>query len=323
MASSVLCIGVANVDVIAHVDTGFLVRHRIDKGTSTLMRAADILTLTGDLKSPVSIPGGCAANTACGVGLCGIETSFAGMIHDDFYGEIFRNGFAPYNVTFRGAVNTEKSTSLCLTLVTPDKERSFVFSPDAASWFLSEDNLPDLESGRSTIVYTEANLFRMTAGTTRQSMVHAVIDKYHGADAKIMLNLIDTEITVHQRQVIFDLIRQKKIACILSNIEELMALFSADTPDQAFEAASKIQQLFATTLGKDGAVLIHDGKIEKIEPVFVPHEDVQDLIGAGDQFAAGFIAGIAAGKSPLDAARQGTVKASEIILVPGARPKTA
>lgn len=322
MTSSVLCIGVANVDVIAHVDTGFLVLHRIDKGTSTLMRAADILALAGDLKSPISIPGGCAANTACGVSLCGIETSFAGMIHDDFYGDIFRNGFVPYNVAFRGAINAEKSTSLCLTLVTPDKDRSFVFSPDAASWFLSESDLPDLEAGRSTIVYTEANLFRMTAGTTRQSMVHAVIDKYHGTDTKIMLNLIDTEITVHQRQVIFDLILQGKLACVISNIEELMALFSADSPEQAFQSAAALPQLFATTLGKDGAVLIREGHIERVEPVFVPHEDVQDLIGAGDQFAAGFIAGIAAGKSPLDAARQGTVKASEIILVPGARPKT-
>lgn len=319
MKNSILCIGVANVDVIKHVDTGFLVRHRIDKGTTTLMRSADILSMIHELQNPAFIPGGCAANTSCGISALGIETIFTGMIHADEGGQVFSNGFSPYGVKFHAGFHPEKKTSFCATLVTPDKERSFVLSPDAASWYLGEANLPDHDLEKPLIVYTEANLFRMTAGTTSQSMAHAVIEKYTGPKTRIILNLIDTDITIHQRQTVMNLIRQKKLAYIMCNAEELMALCDSDL-DTAMETAGKTGQVFITTLGKDGAAIIENGTITRIEPIFVAHEDIRDLIGAGDQFAAGFVAGIASGKSVLDACRQGALKASEIIVVEGARP---
>ena len=320
MKNSVLCIGVANVDVIKHVDTGFLVRHRIDKGTTTLMRSADILSMIDDLQNPAFIPGGCAANTSCGVSALGIETIFTGMIHDDQSGQAFREGFTPYGVQFHAGFHPEKKTSLCATLVTPDKERSFVLSPDAASWYLGEANLPEHDPEKQLIVYTEANLFRMTSGTTLQSLVHAVIETYTGPNTRIILNLIDTDITIHQRQTIMALIQSKKLAYVMCNAEELMALFNSGL-ETAIESAGKTGQIFITTLGKDGAVIIEHDNVTKIDAIFVPHEDIADLIGAGDQFAAGFVAGIAAGKSVLDACRQGALKASEILVVEGARPR--
>ncbi len=91
--------------------------------------------------------------------------------------------------------------------------------------------------------------------------------------------------------------------------------------ESALEEVRKTGQTFIVTTGKDGAAVIRGEKITRITPVFVPHGDIRDSIRAGDQFAAGFIAGIAAGKSLLDACRQGTLKASEILAVEGARPQ--
>lgn len=323
MNPDVLCIGVANVDVIAYVDTGFLLRHRVDKDTSTLMRSVDILTMIADLKDPLIIPGGCAANTACGIAAQGIHTSFSGMIHDDAYGTVFRDGFKQYGVDFIAGVHPEKHTALCLTLVTPDKDRSFVFSPDAASWFLSESNLPDRQPGKNLIVYTEANLFRMTAGTTRTSMLHAVLERYSAPDTQIILNLIDTEITIHHRQTLHTLINDRKLSLIISNHEELMALFSTKTIEDALTAAQSTGQIFVTTLGKEGAMIITPDGLEKIKSTGIPMEDVIDTVGAGDQFAAGLVAGLAMGQSMRDSCLNGTRRAAEILGVAGARPKAA
>lgn len=323
----VLCIGVANVDVIAHVDTGFLVRNRIDRGTSTLMRTADITRLVAEMEEVRIIPGGCAANTACGIALLGIETEFTGMVHDDEYGRVFRDAFPPYGVRFNAAEHPEKRTSLCLTLVTPDKDRSFVFSPDAASWFLAEDNLPERQDHRPLIVYTETNLFRMTAGTTRQSMLHAVIDKYHAPDCRIILNLIDTEITIHHRHAVMELIRHARLSLILSNGDELRALLSVGDTREALDKAQEISretgQVFITTLGKDGAMIISPDGAEQISGATIALEDIIDTVGAGDQFSAGFVAGLAQGKSLQDACLDGAVKAVEILGIAGARPKIA
>jgi sugar/nucleoside kinase (ribokinase family) len=152
-------------------------------------------------------------------------------------------------------------------------------------------------------------------------MVHAVIYKYSGPNTQIILNLIDTEITTHQRQTIHALIKQKKLNYIICNAEEMMALFDTDL-DSALKAASAVEQIFIVTLGRQGAIVIDGANSTKIDPIFVAHEDISDLIGAGDQFAAGFIAGIAAGKTIQESCRLGTQKASEILVVEGARPHT-
>lgn len=319
--AAVICIGVANVDIVAHVDTGFLMRHRVDKATSTLMRSEDLFSLIAELKNALTIPGGCAANTACGIATEGIDTQFAGMIHDDEYGRVFEDGFKPYGVTFSPGYHPEKHTALCLTLVTQDKERSFVFSPSAASWGLSEDNLPQRDPARPLIVYTESNLFRMTAGTTRQSMVHAVIEKYRGEDVQIILNLIDTEITSHHRRTILDMMAEKSFAYIISNQDELMALFSVKTLDEAFEAAKKSGQDFITTMGRDGAYIIKENRVQQISGKELAMEDVIDTVGAGDQFSAGFVAALAKGADVEAACVNGTQHAIRILGLAGARPQ--
>lgn len=318
----VLCIGVANVDVIAHVDTGFLLKHRIDKGTSTLTRSVDLAKLIGELANPLIIPGGCAANTACGVAMAGIDTAFVGMVSGDSYGRIFTDGFAPYGVRFLGAKHAEKHTSLCVTLVTQDKDRSFVFSPDAASWFLSDTMLPAPQPGKPIIVYAEANLLRMTAGTRQKTMLHAVIEKYRDPAATIILNLNDTEITTRQRGIILDFVESGDLAYIVSNCDELRALFDTDNDEDAFYAARRSGQTFVTTLGRDGCALISEDAIIRTPALFIPHEDIVDMIGAGDQFAAGFITGLASGKTPREACATGIKFATGILEVAGARPRT-
>lgn len=318
-----LCIGVCNVDVIAHVDDSFLERHNLDKGTTTVLSSDALLNLMGYLNRPFYLPGGCAANTACGLGLEDVDTTFCGMIGTDFYGDIFRNGFKSYNVAYHPVTDVKKHTSLCITLITPDKERSFVLATDMASWFLPENTLPDRDTSRPLIVYIETNMFRMTAGTDKPSMVHAVLDKYAADDTRIILNLVDTEVTGHHRDLITALMGDR-LAFIVGNHEEMKALFNTDSIEAMEDAVLASGQSCVITMGDRGVTLIHQGKISRIPSVVhLKPADIVDTVGAGDQFSAGFIAGLVEGLDLEACCAQGMQHATEILRQPGARPLAA
>jgi len=323
MTAHALCIGVANVDVIAHVDTAFLLRHRIEKNTSTLMRSEDLLELIPTLDRPVIVPGGCSANTACGIAAQGIQTRFIGAIHDDSYGAIFREAFKDYGVAFDPVMCADKFTAICLTLVTPDKDRSFVFSPNSASWSVSRFDLPELNPDQETFIYTETNLFRMTAGAERASLLDDLIAKYKNPKHKIILGLIDTEITEKNRQALHQMIKDKSLYMIISNHEELMALFNTHDRDDALKIASGMDQLFITTLGRHGAAIVTPDNIEIMDTRIIPSEEIVDTVGAGDQFAAGVIAALANGKDLKAACAVGAQCAAEVLKMVGARPAIA
>ena len=77
-------------------------------------------------------------------------------------------------------------------------------------------------------------------------------------------------------------------------------------------------KLAVVTRSEKGCVVISKDAMETVaaEPV----EQVADVTGAGDLFAAGFLVGLARGKDHRAAARLGALAAAEVIQHIGARP---
>ena len=90
--------------------------------------------------------------------------------------------------------------------------------------------------------------------------------------------------------------------------------------DADLRAVGAICPLVVCTRSGDGVSVLHEGtridvSVEKIVPV--------DATGAGDQFAAGFLYGLATGADMEKAARMGSVAAREVISHMGPRPETS
>ena len=74
----------------------------------------------------------------------------------------------------------------------------------------------------------------------------------------------------------------------------------------------------AVTRSEHGSIVLDGGNVHEV-PAY-PVDAVVDTTGAGDQYAAGFLFGLAHGKALDDCARLGALAAAEVITHYGPRP---
>lgn len=319
----ITCIGVCNVDVITNVDDNFLAAHNLPKGASGLVDAHKLGYLLEIAEAPTLCAGGSTANLACGLGLRGLDVDFIGKVGSDSYGGVFKKEFEPYQVHFSLPVDHDRQTSTCLTLITPDKERSFVFSTGTAGWYLKPADLPALPDHESQIICIEANTTKMPSGhSAAESVFTAALLKYGFSKRRIFVGLNDREIINAARPQMLDALECPHMTMI-GNIGELLALFEAHDMALAFEKAQDSGRQFVITNGADGVYLIIGQALHHVPVPPMKDEDIIDTIGAGDQFAAGYIAAIIEGQSPQEAARAGVKAAQQILRQVGGRPQIA
>lgn len=318
----ITCIGLANVDVIASVSDDFITSHHIAKGASTTLDACTTGSILGKLQNASFHPGGCAANTACGIAGFGVPVRYVGKVGDDSYAEMFRQGFAIHpEISWETAPYSQKMTSTCLTLVTPDKDRSFAFCTDTAGWFIGPDDLPDTsDNAPGHTVYLEANTALMNTGRDGRSLMEEAALKYRDTGTEIVINLNDREIVNASKPLLTDLLGQD-IACFLGNAQEIFALFGTEDFEAICRQIWDSNNVFAITNGPDGAYLIRDGDVTHIPAHKLQASRIINTVGAGDQFAAGFLAARAENKSLEDACTQGIEAATAVIQQVSARPK--
>lgn len=104
----------------------------------------------------------------------------------------------------------------------------------------------------------------------------------------------------------------------IGNDQEWMTLYETDDLSAALAQAAAVCDIVACTRSGDPVwIWAGDQRIE------VPVETVTpvDATGAGDQFAAGFLYGLASGKDLATAAKMGVVCAAEVIGHIGPRPE--
>jgi len=105
---------------------------------------------------------------------------------------------------------------------------------------------------------------------------------------------------------------------VIGNVHEWCSLYQTEDLEEALARASADCGTIVCTRSGDDVILIR-GR-ERVE-VPVHRVTPVDATGAGDQFAAGFLYGLATGQSLAKAGRMGCVAAAEVISHFGARPE--
>jgi len=138
------------------------------------------------------------------------------------------------------------------------------------------------------------------------------------ADRTIALSLSDAFVVERHRAGLLDFI-DAEVDVLFANEVEISALFETDF-DAALAALRGRVKIAAVTRGAQGSVILANGA--SVEVAADPAVRLVDTTGAGDQYAAGFLVGLAAGR-PLEACgRLGSIAAAEVIGHFGPRPQT-
>ena len=314
----VLGIGNAIVDVIATSDDGFLAKQSLNKGSMTLIDEARSHALYAAMGPGTVISGGSAANTIVGVASFKLSTAFIGKVKADESGVAFAHDIRAMNVHFdTPQANDGPATARCLVLVTPDGERTMNTYLGACQNLTSADVDEDLVKA-ADITYLEGYLW--DPPEAKKAFIKAA-GIAHAAGKRVALTLSDSFCVDRYRAEFLDLMRSKTVDIVFANQHELRSLYETSDFDSAVTAIRQEGVLAAITRSEHGSLVVSREETHAV-PAY-PIEKLVDTTGAGDLYAAGFLAGLARGVELSDCARLGALAAAEVIQHYGARPIAA
>jgi len=312
----VLCIGNAIVDVIADCDDAFLSNQGLHKGSMRLIDEEEAVRLYEAMGLGREISGGSAGNTAAGLAALGLKAAFVGQVADDQLGKIYQHDIESQGIDFLvPARNDVGATARSLILVTPDAQRTMNTFLGAAQQL--ETRSVDLRAvADSGIVYLEGYLWDPPEP---RAAMEAAIEAAHAAGRRVAFTLSDTFCVDRHREGFWQLLRDGKIDILFANEAEAASMVMVNDVEDAITCLAKLAPTLVVTRSEAGATAIAGG--ERADVPAEPIERLVDTTGAGDLFAAGFLAGQARGFGLEASLKLGAIAAAEVIQHYGARPE--
>ena len=308
-------IGNAVVDVISQADDGFLAEMGIEKGIMQLIGRERAETLYGAMNGRTQTPGGSVANTIAGAGALGLDTAFIGRVRDDRLGHFYADAMNEAGIDFVNppVPDGDLPTSRSMIFVSPDGERSMNTYLGISTGLTSAD-VPEEVSGNARIMFLEGYLFDHEAGKTAFREAARATRRGGGLTG---IAISDPFCVDRHRGDFLSLI-QHDLDFVIGNEAEIQSLFETDHLGDALMMTAALCPLVVCTRSGEGVTVMEgtsriDIPVQKITPV--------DATGAGDQFAAGFLFGLATGRDLETCARIGNACAAEVIGHIGPRPE--
>ena len=311
----VLGIGNAIVDVIARAEDDFLVAQGMHKGAMALIDEARAKAIYEAMGPATESSGGSAANTIAGVASFGARAAFVGKVKDDELGKAFAHDIRSIRVAFDTKPAADgPSTARCYIMVTPDGERTMNTYLGAAQ-DLRPSDIDEAQIAAAEVVYLEGYLW--DPPQAKEAFVKAA-GIAHRNGRRVALTLSDAFCVDRYRSEFLDLIRKGTVDIVFANEHELRSLYETADFETGAKALREDAKLAVVTRSEKGCVVIDKAGMTAVPAA--PVEQVADVTGAGDLFAAGFLVGLARGKDHRTAARLGGLAAAEVIQHIGARP---
>ena len=312
----IVAIGDAIVDVIATADDAFVEQRGLTKGGMQLLTASQADELYAAMGPAREISGGSAANSMAGAAALGLDVAFVGQVADDQLGAIFAHDMLSLGVRFETPpLEAPPPTGRCLIIVTPDAQRTMNTCP-GASHELTAQSL-DAELIRSaSVTFLEGYLWGPER--PRAAMLEAARIA-HSAGRTVAFTLSESLCIGGRREGVRGMIEAGTVDILFGNEDEVRHLTGCGELADCLAQLTRHVRTAVITRGPYGAVAVEDG--EQAEIAAAPVRRIVDTTGAGDLFAAGFLAGRCRGR-PLKACLEtGAIAAAEVISHFGARPE--
>ncbi len=313
MAIEVDLIGVGSpvVDLLAHVKEDFLAEVAGDKGGMELVDAAVLTELTEKLEgAPKQAAGGSAGNTAFAAGKLGTKVGFLGKLGNCAAAQFYQDRFAEIGSDLSRFKKGEVPNAKCLSLVTPDSERTMRTDLGAAMTLAPEEVSEEDFKGAKHVHMEGYLLFN-------RDLMKKVLESAKAAGCTTSLDMASFEVVKASEEVLSEWLKDY-VDIVFANEDEAAAYFPDLGKDYKAMAAAfgEICEVAAVKLGKDGSLIARGGEVEFVEPIVI--EQAIDTTGAGDYWAGGFLYGWLQGKPLATCGRYGSIMGAEVVQVLGA-----
>lgn len=277
----VLGIGNALVDIIITLEDDHLLKEfRLPKGSMQLVDRTfsdRILNGTGSLRKTIASGGSCA-NTIHGLASLGVETGFIGKICHDEFGTFFLDDLRSKQIRpYLFFSPTE--TGRAISLVSPDKERTFATFLGAAMELSPENLVPGLFNGFD-IIHFEGYLVQ------NHALLIKAMELARQNQLKISLDLASYNVVEEHHDFLISVVNDY-VDILFANEDEAKA-FTGLLPQEALDKMAQGCDVAVIKMGKLGSWIRCSDAVIPIQPHRV---DIRDTTGAGDLYAAGFLYG--------------------------------
>ena len=303
-------VGAAIVDWLLDVDDAFLTEHVPGaKGGMEMVETIDPLHgwIETSGKEAGRAAGGAAANTTVGCANLGINAGFMGAIGNDDIGAFFHSELERQNCRPLLRRKEDLATGQVLSMITPDAERTMRTFLGASMLMNPADLSVDDFAGAKVAMVEGYSLFNPELG-------RAIIETAKAAGCKVALDFASFEVVQASRDLLKELVAGP-IDIVFLNEDEAAA-WHEDGPMAALHDLAPQVDIAVVKFGKDGAKIMQDGQLYEVgcEPV----EAVRDTTGAGDTWAAGFLAGYLRNLPPAACGELAALSAAAVVQQLGA-----
>ena len=306
---SVVGMGNALTDMLVNIASdAVLQEYSLPKGSMSLV---DGELQTRISKSVAGAPhslslGGSAGNTIRCMARLGTRVGFIGKVgHDgtgEFYEQALRNvGVEPF------MLRSEKRSGKCLSLVSADGERTLVTHLGAAADMHKEDISERMFEGYDCF-YIEGYLVQ------DQELIRSTVQRAKEQGLRVALDLASFNVVEENRDFLRRLVADY-VDIIFANEDEARAFTGEADPEVALHHIGAMCELAVVKIGMRGALIkrgeemVHVGIMEAAKRV--------DTTGAGDFYAAGFLAALCEGLDLIQCGTLGAIAAGKVIEVVG------
>ena len=306
----ILGIGSALVDYIAQIpDETLLKEMNLPKGGMTYVdipTALEISEMMYDKFGCQRASGGSAANTMSGLGRLGVEAGFVSKVGNDEVGRFFERQMAESRVEPL-MLKSETPTGRAMTFVTPDGERTFATCLGAAAEMSADDIKPELFDGWD-LFYVEGYL------VANPNMLRKALETAKAKGLKIGIDLASYNVVEESRDYFMQLI-ENHVDYVFANEKEAFALTGME-PLEALDFIASRCEIAVVKVGAKGAYIKRGDERVTVAPT---KANVVDTNGAGDMWAAGFMAGLVKGESLARCGQMAAIVAANVIEVVGTK----